>query len=304
MSRLHKTIKISLARKMEGVFLLLLLFGWYKNGLLPFIHGYHSFSQVLLVFLYPLLGMGLGKLFDVVFKNEKIYDYFFYGMLFSLFLPLSTPLWLYLLFLTGLFLFHFFVLEKKDLDLNFLVLGKLLLVLCLIFLDNYHYSNALESSQRFVYSFVDGLMGHQISGLFISNVLLIFGGYLFLSFDAYYKKEIPIYSYGLYFLSLIGYAIYKEDMTFFLEYFCNSQVVAGLVILAPLSLFSPYSKKRKSLYSLLIGVLILPFSLKFSFQEGVFLAILVANLCLLFLGIIGSPLNKNLTKNLHKKITL
>ena len=185
--------------------------------------------------------MGLGKLFDVVFKNKKMFNYFFYGMLFSLFIPLSTPLWFYLLFLTGLFLFHFFVLEKKDLDLNFMILGKLLLVLGLILMENY-----------------------------------------------YYKKEIPIYSYGLYFVSLIGYAIYKSDMTFFLEYFCNSQVVAALVFLAPLSLFSPYSSKRKSLYSFLIGGLILPLSIKFTFHEGVYLAILISNLCLLFLGFFGS----------------
>ncbi len=288
MSRLHKMIKVSLGRKLEGVFLVLMLFGWYKNGILPYIHGYHSFSQVVLVFLYPILGMGLGKLFDVVFNNKKMFNYFFYGMLFSLFIPLSTPLWFYLLFLTGLFLFHFFVLEKKDLDLNFMILGKLLLVLGLILMENYYYSNALEMSNRFVYSFVDGLVGHQTSGLFISNVLLVFGSFIFLSFDAYYKKEIPIYSYGLYFVSLIGYAIYKSDMTFFLEYFCNSQVVAALVFLAPLSLFSPYSSKRKSLYSFLIGGLILPLSIKFTFHEGVYLAILISNLCLLFLGFFGS----------------
>ena len=54
--------------------------------------------------------------------------------------------------------------------------------------------------------------------------------------------------------------------------------------MAPLDLFSPYSKKRKTMYSFLLGVGILPFSLWTNFYEGVYFSLFLANLLIILLN--------------------
>lgn len=284
MSKLHKRIRFNLAQKMFFIFVLLIIYGCYKNGILPVIHGFYSFSHILKIGLYPILGFLIGWLMDSIFKNNCMFSNKFYGLLLSLVIPISTNLFIYLLYLIGSLLFYSFVIRKQDWDLNFVVIGKMLLILCLIVLNTYNYANLLEESQHFMYSFIDGILGHNISGVFTSNIVILLVGFLILFLDTYYKKEIPLTSYGIYLITLVFYSFLKSDMSFLLTNFFSSTILFVLIFLAPLSMFSPYSRKRKMLFSLVIGVCILPCSLFLNFYEGVYLALFLANLLLIFLN--------------------
>lgn len=278
MSRLHQKIKLSLVRKQEICFILLFIYGIYKNAYLPVHMGYAPLTSAFYCLFFPILGGLIGFLCDYLFNKKSTYNNFFYGILFSFIIPISTPIHIFLIILVLSLFFHIFLIEEKDLDFNFIALGKILLIILLIGLNKYNYANRLESSGMFVYSLIDNINGHNISGLFTSNVLLIIFSFIFLSFDFYYKKEIPLISYGLYFLEILGYSIYKSDMRIFLNNFLNSTILFALVFIATIPLFSPYSKKRKMMYSIFIGILTLPLSLKFSFYEGIYIVIIFANI--------------------------
>ncbi len=284
MNRLHKKIHISLKQKFYFVFLFFIAYGWYKNGLLPYLNHFYPFSHLILILLYPGSGFLIGALFDYLFKNKYPYNNKFYGLLFSLFIPISTSIFIFLLVLTFLLFLNTFFVSKKDWDFHFLVFGKLLLVFLLFRMQQYNYANLLEDSHLFVYSYLDGIFGNHVNGLFTSNTLFLLVSFLFLYFDEYYKKEIPLYSYGIYLLTLLFYAILKREMAFLLENMLSSSILFALIFLATLSPFSPYSKKRIFFYSCLIGISILPFSLMTNFYEGVYFSLILANLCLIVLN--------------------
>lgn len=284
MNRIHKIIHFPLIKKLYLLFFFFIVYGWYKNGLLPYLEHYYSMSHVFLILFYPICGYGIGALFDFLFKNKYPFPNRFYGLLFSLIVPISTNICLFVLSLTLLLFLNTFWISKKDSDLNFIVLGKLLLVVLLYTLHSYFYANLLEESQMFVYSYLDGIFGHNESGLFTSCAFLSLVSLGILSFDAYYKKEIPFYSYGIYLLTLVLYAFLKSDMNFILSHMFSSTILFVIVFIAPLSSFSPYSKKRVAFYSILLGITILPFSLLTNFFEGVYISLILVNLLLICLN--------------------
>jgi len=290
MSRLHKIIRIPLTRKYLLFFVFLVLGGWYKNAFLPVKEGFYSNTQLYFLFFYPLLGGFLGFLFDKVCRKKFVYSNAFFGVLFSLGLPISTPLSVFVIACFLLFFLNTFFIQKKDWDLHVVVFLHLLLVGYLFFSQQYEYSNLLEKSGLFVYTFLDQLLGFQGSGLFTSSVVLLLVSFLVLCFDYYYKKEIPLTSYGFYLFTLVLYSFWKMDMAFLLTHVFSSTVLFVLAFLAPLDLFSPYSKKRKTMYSFLLGVGILPFSLWTNFYEGVYFSLFLANLLIILLNAIQNRL--------------
>ncbi len=284
MSRLHKVIRVSLTKKYAILFFCFVLWGWYKNAFLPVKEGFYPNMQLVLILLYPVLGFVFGVLFDKLCKKKFTYSNAFFGVLFSLFLPISTPISVFLVFCFLLFVMNTFLVQKKDWDLHILVLFHLFLVVFLSITQQYEYGNLLEKSGLFVYSFLDKLLGFQISGLFTSNVVLTLLSFLILCFDYYYKKEIPLSSYGFYLLTLVLYSFWRHDMAFLLTHMFSSSILFVLVFLAPLDLFSPYSKKRKAMYSFLLGVGILPFSLCTNFYEGVYFSLILVNVFVILLN--------------------
>jgi hypothetical protein len=282
-SRLHKEEKINLVTKYYIIFAFLFLYGFYKNGLSPLINGYGSNLDVIRIILIPIIAFLIGFILDKLLKNNDMFNNTFYSLLFSLYIPYKTNIVIFSIFLIIILCLNNFILRKKDFDLNFIVVGKLALVLCLYLFNTYSYQNPLEASGLYQYSFIDQILGRNVSGLFTSNVLLLVLSYLFLFTDEYYKKEIPIYSYGIYLIMLMFFSIIKKNMSYFLLHICDSNVLFALIFISTLSLFSPYTKKRNIVYGILIGVLTVPLSLLFNVYEGVYIAILIANLLMIIL---------------------
>lgn len=303
MSRLHKISNFPLIKKFYLTFILLILYGIYKNGILPFINGYSSLLEMITIILIPIISFGIGFVFDHVFKNKDIFNSRFYSLLFSMIIPYGTNLILYIIILIAL-LFGYNHLLKKNLehDFNIIAIAKMILIIVLILLQSYTYQNNLESSASFQYSFVDAIVGHNISGLYTSNIILIIISLLILCTDEYYKKEIPIYSYGIYVIILTLYTFIKQDTAFLIQNMFSSNILFGLVFIASLSCYTPYSKRTKFIYSIILGSTILPFSLITNFFEGIYISIIFVNVLMFGYNFITKKTNllDNL-KNLKQK---
>jgi len=282
MSRLHKIYNISFIKKCYIFFILLIMYGCYKNGIIPIYNGEATIFQALKVFSFPLISIVVGRVFDKLFNNKEIFNNTFYSILFSMIIPISTNIFVYIVVLS-LILYLLVILRKLDLDINLVIIGKLVLVILLLIFNNYSYANTLESSGLFQYTFVDSLLGSNISGLFVSNVILLLISFIVFSFDYYYKKEIPLIGYGTFLGTLIIYTIFKGDLAYFLQHMFLADILFALILVATLSCFSPYTIKGKTVYSVMVGMLILPFSIIFNFYEGVYIAILIANIICVFL---------------------
>lgn len=285
MSRLHKKINFSLIKKYYLAFFLLIGMGFYKNGILPNIYGYATLGQTFFLFLLPFLGLGIGYLFDSFFHNKNMFNSKFYSLLFTMILPIKINIFFYLLFLfLFLFLYNFWVQKNIDQNLNLIVVAKISLIVFLFFFTQYSYENGLEASGVFQYSFLDRILVHNTSGLFTSSIILLLVSLVLFCLDDYYKKEIPLYSYGFFMLTLFLYIILKHNMAFLLLHMLSSNVLFPLIFIAPLSMYSPYTKQGKWLYSFLLGILILPCSLFTNFYEGTYISILLANSILILLN--------------------
>lgn len=295
MSRLHKKMRFSFIPKYYIAFILLILFGIYKNGIYPFFNGYGSFGNLCLVCLFPIISLGVGVAFDFHFHNKEIFDNKFIATLFILLVPYKTNIFLYLLVLVLLLLlFNLGRIKKINNSLNIIVIAKLILMLLLVFMKTYSYQNVIESKGLFEYTFLDRFLGFNIGSMYSSSIIIILGAFIMLCFDEFYKKEIPSYSYGIYLISLLIYTFMKQDMGFFLNHMLSSNILFALIFVANLSLFSPYTKKGKALYGISIGLFILPFSLLINFYEGVFLAILLVNLLYVSINVILKKQNLQL----------
>lgn len=278
MSRLHKKYSFGLDKKIYLSLFFLFLYGFYKNGILLAIHGYNSWLSIFKIILFPVFSYGIGFIFDKKAKKPNLFPNRLLALVFCCSIPTSTNLILYcgVLFLFFLLLDYFKEIDKFK--INKIVLFHLILVLVLLLFHSYSYMNALESSQEIQYSLVDALFGRNVSGLFHSNIVLLACSLLLFSFDSYYKKEIPILGYAFYCLTLVFYSIFKGDILLLLRPLLSGSVWFALIFVAPFLPFSPERKKDRILYSAIIGILILPFSLLFNFYEGVYISILFGNL--------------------------
>ncbi len=287
MSRLHKITKFSLIKKYYLSFILLIIFGIYKNGVVPFINDYSTLTEMIFIFILPLLSFLIGCLFDYFWKNKDLFNSKFYSLLFTMIIPIETNFFLYFLCLSVfLFIYNYLSLKKNDSSFNLITYAKLFLVIILIVFKSYNYQNVIEESGIFQYSILDILLGYGIGGIYTTSVFLIILSLIILAIDNYYKKEISFYSYGIYLITLFIYAFIKQDMSLILVYMFSSSILFGLIFIATLSNYSPYTKKMKFFYSLVLGCSILPFSLLVNFQEGIYISIILANFLVILLNLL------------------
>lgn len=278
MSRLHKK-RISLTKKCYIIFVLLIVYGIYKNGFVPLLNGYGSFMQLLSYAFFPIISFLIGFFFDYIFKNKEVFNNKFYSLLFVMSIPISTNICLYVLFLIVLLFIYncFFRKFIKD-KVNFIAVGKILLIVILGLFNMYTYKNALELSGLYQYSFIDTILGYNTSGIYISNTILLVVGAILLLFDEYYKKDVLIYSYCVYLISLVIYSFIKSDIVFFITNMFSSNILFALIFISTLSCYTPYKKNGKVIYGSLLGLIIIPISLLTNFYEGVYISIIFVNI--------------------------
>ena len=233
-------------------FIMLLLFPFilysiYKNGYLLYKHHLITIIGI----FKPLVMLVLAVICSFILTRIKKKDFISYelllNVLFVVVTPPSTKLWLFSIFLFVLNALYIF---KKY---HLVSLGMSLISILLLLLKRLSFENIFEKTIKHSYTLIDYLLGKGPGGL--CNTLLIMSviSLIVLSFKYNYKRQIPLLGFSVYYvLSLITFIICGK---FDYDIFLNNNVIFAFIFLAPISLFSPYTRGGCYIYALLLGIL-------------------------------------------------
>jgi len=253
----------------------LIIYGFYKNGLLLYLDEGTTFLGMFKPILIPFLGFVGGILVNYIFnKKIDISKYSLYGVLVAMMMPISTNI---ILFFVSVVLLQIVsnYLETK-ISFNSICFTKLIIILLLLLFNLHEYANSIEVSNEYAFSFIDIIFGRTVSGISTSSIIWIIISFIYLSLDYYYKKEIPIYAISTYMVVTLISWLFLKDHNIIINNILSPNNLFAFIFVAPISMYSSYTKKGKVLFGILIGFLTALFINIFSMEAAVIAILLVS----------------------------
>ena len=253
----------------------LLCYGFYKNGILPFLNQDANVFQMLRPILFPLIGILIGCVIDYFIwkkgKKEQVWTNMpLYGLLTAMTIPLGTNPLVFAFLLAIIFL----ITRKIKWKINPLFLSVGLFAIIFPIICNASFANISEKNHTFIYSIVDIFFGRNTGGVFTTSIFWTVLSFLYLCMNPYYKKEIPLYLIGTFCLLTFVFEMIlpTED---FLKSLLNSSVFFGSVFISSEMYYSPYTEKGKIIYSISTGILGFFLTRFLSPISGIYISILI-----------------------------
>ena len=238
----------------------LLLYGFYKNGIKLYINDLVSIFEMFRPLLFDVIGFLSAilavKVYDKIKKinNHSVFNTFypFYGLLIASIVSINTNILLFS-FLTFILLLISKLLNLKD--INLVALISLLIIFISNLFKDFTFLNKYEIANNLNLNALDYFKGMGSGGINATCVLLLFLSLIILCKQKIYKKEIPLYSIISYFLCVMVYCIYKNDIGEIFAYLFSNNILFSYIYIASDSLSSPCTFKGKVIYSILVGVI-------------------------------------------------
>lgn len=306
----------------------IILFGFYKNGIIPYLYGKTSFIGM----LYPLLFVILGGIFT--YFIEKFFARFFLkkkdfllkqymhssfsilpGLFLSLILPINTPIWVLFFgaFIT-VFLGKIVYGGFGNNIFNPALIGRLFVITIYAgvivksggYLNVYEVDTISSATPLSNVATIEGIGTYEtlvspygtLMDFFVgfipgtigeTSALLCIIAYLYLSITKVIKRKIPIIYVGTVFL--ITWVIgYMNGLDTWYPIFqiFSGGLMFGAVFMATDPVTSPTTPIGQVLYALSLGILTVVFRYMTPAPEGVLTSILTMNMFVPMLDIFGS----------------
>lgn len=308
----------------------IILFSFYKNGIIPFSKGYTNiyglFQPLILILTAGLTSLGTEFLYNKYFlklKNPLQGKYaFFPGLFFSLLMSINTPLWMIVMgafFATvvGKLLFGGF----GHNIFNPALVGALFITVSYGALIPGGYLNAFELdtitgptalATNYIDSFPKvieafGGIGNYIFGFIPGTLgetpkLLIIMSFIFLAVTKTIKYLIPLTYVGVVFITtfVIG-SVNGLDITFPLFQIFTGGLLLGAVFMATDPVTTPTTRLGQVLFGIGLGLLTVIFRFLTPYPEGVLTSILTMNMLVILIDELGDQSQR---KIILKIITL
>ncbi len=230
------------------------IFSFYKNGYIL----YKSNLVSLTMMFKPLYFLGasiiINLFYRLVVKDKVNRTYNLLGnLLISIIAMPQTNIYVYLIILLFFNIVHIF------LKINIATFFVLALALYMHYTKNYTFNNLIENMDIYKYTFIDYLIGKSAGGIGSAFILWSVLSYAILSIYREYKRQIPLLGFTLYYILITAMAFIKSnaDITFFV----NANIIFSFIFIAPLSLYSPYTKGGCYIYGFFLGLFTFLFSL-------------------------------------------
>ena len=215
----------------------LIIFGIIKNGLL-LSRETSSTYIILKPTIYFLINFALGFILDYI-DNKKIKIGKYLVMLTMLFMIISINTSIWLLLIGDLLLVLLLRFDKEI--INKVALTKLIIVGVMFALHNLSFTNVMEASGSYVFSFMDLIIKGQIGGIATCNLLLVAILMISLLYNIIYKRNLAL-------ISILTYALYFGIISI------NSTALFELIMVGTISNYSPRTPKGEIVYGLLLGI--------------------------------------------------
>ena len=262
----------------------LVLFSFYKNGILVYKNNFLSFFSILQYIVIPIIVVVLSYVFEIYYyvgrKKEKdlskVINSFvpFANLLCYLVTGPNNPLYITIPLIILIDVLFKFI--DNRFTINRIALFKCLLFLLLVLFGIYNNCNynelyGLGSSVSLSNLFI----GFRIGEIGTISNLLVLISFVLLLFNKFYKKDIALsgiitYSLLTLFLVLLKVITFNDALVFMLD----SSVLFVMVFVLTLSDASPVLKGGRILYGVLVGILCSIFVNVLKFYIGIYFVIL------------------------------
>ncbi len=252
-----------------GFLVFFALFGIYKSGYRVYHNGYGNIFTLVKPLLYVICAVLISFVYAKITKKKFISYNLLSNVLISLIIIPEFNFFLAIFLMIVINIISHFV------KLNPASLYMVISILISMILKNYSFLNVFEQEIHHEYVLSDYLLGFGYGG--ISNTFLILIIISFITFLCIreYKKEIPLLAFTVYYVLLLIKLIFIPSVSS--SYFINNNLLFAFVFIAPLSIYTPYSKGGCYIYGVLLGIL--TFALSFiDLDLGVYLSILLLSL--------------------------
>lgn len=235
----------------------LLIFGFYKNGIKS-CDGIYILHPLIL----DLVGFASGVLVSIILEKKKPLTSFypFYGILSaSLVFPNTSIIVFGLICFISLFIYK----KINKNNVNIVCVIALMVILISNFYETSYLNLVINSNTNL--DGLDYLLGKGSAGLNASCTLLSLASYLYLSTKAFYKREIPLYSFLTYSILMVIYLSFIGDINSLFVRLLSNGTIFSLVFVSTMGTTSSYTKRGRICYALILGILM--FILSFSFPS-------------------------------------
>lgn len=264
----------------------LILFGFYKNGIIVYQNNLASLLELFYPLIIPIGCLIIGYFVSYIInkthhkKTGKIlenYNMPILTLIIGMLMPINVNIFICFGILLIFSIVYFRYFYRSKLSINFIAISTLTIVVASALISNTMlttkmYMNNYEAIANLNPSIIRLVFGYNYSGLATSNLFLILFAYVFLSFSISYKKEIPFYTLLFYLILLLISLLFFADFNPFIRNMFSSSFLFIVVFVASEMKSSPYNRLGMIIYSLLIALV--SFALAFvNFEISLLLSI-------------------------------
>ena len=241
----------------------LILYGFYKNGIYLYIKKYISLPKMFKPLLLILIGFLIGASVNIIYlklikkSKDNIIDIIFssfhpiYGILIASIISINTNILLFSVVTFAVLFISKFINNK----INLISLSSLIIFFIMNILNKFTFMNIYEQSSSFKMNAIDYMFGRGSGGILTTNILLIVLSFIILYNSKVYKKNIAIYSSGVFILLTTIYCILTKNIGNIMNMLFTNGILFSFVYVATESVSSSYTKYGKEIYGILVGIL-------------------------------------------------
>ena len=277
----------------------LVLFGFYKNGIIVYQKGYTTILGMFKPLIIPISSLLIGLLIFyllntkrkiTVFESFKISTFPIQTLILGMVLPIKVNIYVFLITLPILSFFYLKFFYNKKLSFNFIALSLIVIVLSSYLLSDYKtiaqlYINNYENSVILNPSIYRLLIGFNHSGLAITNHIISIMIFIYLIPKITFKREISLYLLSIFLLigsiNLVIGSSFSEQLRFIF----NSSLLFCIFFIANELTSTPATKLAMFFYSLLVMIFYWLFSI-ITKDLAIFLSIFIVSISSYWLDII------------------
>ena len=244
-----------------GLLLPLIIYGFYKNGIYLYQHGYTNiigmFKPLVLVFGSIIIGILINLVYEYIIKKNKtdlistIFSSFHveYSIILACLMPISINLLVYFSVISVLLFISKFLNNRVNIMcICFIVIY----ILSTIFFD-FNYANSYELDKKFSLDFMDYLIGKGIGGFATTHIILLIIAFFGLHFTNNSKTAITLSSVITLIIFFAVYAIVKD--TSFLPLIFNNNLLFAFTYVVTDSVTSCYTLNGKIVFGIISALL-------------------------------------------------